>query len=70
MLWELLIALILAVGVYLTIEESREKRRAREKQIRETVAEQHLGETAVEGECTENRFSEPIVNDEKLEKEE
>ena len=67
--WELLLALILATGICLTIKESRGKRRARERQVRETMVEQHPGETAVGDECLKNRFSGLIVNDEVLKKE-
>ncbi len=49
--WELLIALILAIGIYLTIKESREKRHARGKQVRATMAEQHPDETVVKDKC-------------------
>ena len=64
--WELLIALILAIGIFLTIKESREKQRARGRRIKAALAGQRHDEATADNESIEGGFSELMVDDETL----
>ena len=44
MAWEIVLAIVLLVGTYITIREAREKRSARKKKTGEIASEKHSGE--------------------------